>query len=190
MLAPVSPSLPCHVCSSSCHRPCLMLLIFPLRSRLLYRVPSRPSPAFAHVTTMLERSRIQLHHQTSGELWLPITQASSFMKCTQDTYIRVIGRILLVHSCVMSSLTWQFGLILLVTMSLSPWSNHLHLLIVALSLPPLLHCSGVSHTPYTMHDTISHGSHPHHNFYMVLTSATAPHLRGWPIRHHESCSHI
>lgn len=49
-LAPMSPSLPCHVCSSSCHCPCLMLPVFPLRSCLPSWFFPSPSPAFAPVT--------------------------------------------------------------------------------------------------------------------------------------------
>lgn len=53
--------------------------------------------------------------------------------------------------CAMPSLMWQFMLILLLTMSFSPSSNHLHHLIVAPSLPSCRHhCHGVSHTPCIM----------------------------------------
>ena len=32
ILTAMPPSLPCHFCSSGCHCPCLMLLVFPMRS--------------------------------------------------------------------------------------------------------------------------------------------------------------
>lgn len=130
-------------------------------------------------------------------LWITLTTESHLCNLNILIYEMHTGptwmivRILPVYSCAMPSLTWQFGLILLLTMSFSPSSNHLHHLMVAPSLPSCRHhCHGVIHTPCITIPSAMTATprHPTSRSPYCPHSATSPHLRRWPITRHEHSS--
>lgn len=95
ILAPVSPSLPCHVCSSSCHRPCLMLLVFPVRSNAAVQGSFPPHLQHLPVSHTHHHAGQSQNPAPPLNFWATLVtchtfaiQASSSMKCSQDTYIR------------------------------------------------------------------------------------------------------